>query len=468
MRLRKAMRRACYASAAAVAAVALVGPSLAPAKAQETDPEAGRPTAFVASAESFASQVLVNTVPPQFVSEVLDVKAPWTTSQFEAGSTSTAKASLLNPGLLVTGGLSLICQLGLPCASIPNFPPAYPLMADASNPLQVDATAEINGPTLSLGSLSTTAGDAHAHAGRDKVTADATVHGNLLGSTGVPLVKIGTASSANDLEFGGDGSLTSTATASVSDVSILGLLHIDAIEARSVSRSLPGDGSAPSTNTNDVHLDVTGATLAGIPVTIGDQGLQIGGSANGKDLLSQLGTQLSPLLSGFRGSIRTLGTSDTHDDGGATGSATGLELTLFPNTDKLAGVSPTVTVLLGFAGSHAYAFNAAAAGPAPVDTGGSSTGSTATSGTGSSFIPGTPARPATAIPGQVAAPAASGGNPVTELLDSVLAAAAADRMKLFYLAWTISMIGLAVGSRFRGLRLGPDRPTSGGGHGAAS
>ena len=76
---------------------------------------------------------------------------------------SQAKASLMNPGLAVTG-IATVCAVGLPCDKIPNFPPPYPLMADASYPLVVDASAQISGGDVVAGPLITTSGDARAHA----------------------------------------------------------------------------------------------------------------------------------------------------------------------------------------------------------------------------------------------------------------------------------------------------------------
>ena len=438
----------CFVGASALALVALVGPSFAPARAQDADPEAGRPTAFVADAEAFSVQVNVNTVPPQVISELLNAKAPWATSRFEAGAASNAAASMFNPGLAVTGGLSLLCQVGIPCGDIPGFPPPYPLMAVASSPLQVDAAAQINGPTLAVGSLTVTAGDAHAHAGRDKVTAAATLAGNTLGSGPGVLLRVGHATSSNNLEFAGDGTLIATAIAAVSDVTVLGLLHIDSIEARSVSSA-----NANGTQSNDVHLDVQGATLAGIPVVIGEDGLNLGGNAQGGDLLTQLGQTLSPVLAAFRGSIRTIGVTDTKDPtNGPTASATGLQISLFPNTDTALGVSPTATVLLGFAGTHSYAFNAEPFVPTASDDG-SGGGFTSPGDTsGSTFIPGTEGTQGSVTSGPPAGPSTGGGS-VTERIASLLSGAAADRLKLFYLAWTLSLIGLAIGSRFRTARL---------------
>ncbi|MGI8663669.1 MAG: hypothetical protein ACR2LQ_10725 [Acidimicrobiales bacterium] len=438
-------RRACMLAAFALALLALVAPSLAPARAQEGDPEAGRPTAFVADAESFASQVLVNTVPPQFFSELLNARAPFATSHFETGSTSTAKASMLNPGLAVTG-IATVCQVGIPCDQIPNFPPPYPLLADASFPLAPDATAAITGGTLSLGPLAARAGDARAHAGRDKVTADATAAGEVLGPGLAPLVTVGNATATNDLAFDDAGTLVATSIAAVGDVNVLGLLHIDSVEARSISSA-----NADGTLNNDVHLDVSGATLAGIPITIGADGVALGSDPQGGDILSQLGQALTPLLGGFRGTIRTLGVSDQRDASGASGSATGLAIELFPNIDQAAGVSPTITVLLGFAGSHAYAFDAP-----PFTSSGSGTSNGTGTGASTAGGAGTPGRagtPARNVPGSSGATSNGPGPLVEEVVSSLLAGAAAARLKLFYLAWTLSMIALAFGSRLRPARL---------------
>lgn len=449
------LRRACFSCAVALVLLAGIAPAVAPADAQE-DPELGRPTAFIGSGEAIGVQVLGNTVPPQVIAEVLNAKSPWATSQFEAGSTANANASLFDPGGLVTGGASLLCQAGFPCGQIPGFPPSYPLTARASNPLAVDAVAQINGDAVALGPVTTTAGEAKAHAGRDKVTSNATVQGNALGSGVSVLARIGNATASNEVSFGGDGALTSTAIASVNDIVVLGALHIDSIQARSTSIARP-DGTV----SNDVHLDISGASLAGVPIAIGNDGVNIGGSPSGGDLLSGLGAALSPLLQAFRGTIRTLGVTDTTDSSGATGSANGVVLDLYPNLDVIAGISPRVTVILAFAGSHAYAYNSSSAG-GPF---GGGPGSSGTLGSSGSFVPGTPGAPGVNLPGYSAAPPGNSDSLIEELVSGLLSGAAAERLKFFYLAWTLSMIGCALGSRLKPARIGV--PTNPGGTHAA-
>lgn len=454
VRVRTLLRRACFGGSAALVALVLTGSLLAPADAQ-VNPEAGRPTAYIANAEATGTQVIGNTEPPQVVSEVLNARSPWTSSHFEAGGASNAFASLFDPGALVTNGASLICTAGFPCAQFPNFPPAYPLTARAANPLAVDSTAQINGDTVSLGPVSTTAGDARAHAGTDKVTATATVHGNALGSPDSVLVRIGSSTASNDLSFAGDGSLVATATAAVNDINVLGgALHIDAIESTTVSTSKP-DG----TSSNDVRFDITGATLAGTPVVISSDGLNIGGSPSGGDALRGLGTNLSPLLQTFRGSIRTLGTSETKDPNGASASVNGVVLEIFPNTDAAAGISPRVTMILGVAASKVYTYNVVARLGGGFSAPSKPAAPSAAGPT--SFVPGTSGTPAVEIPGKPGGSPNTGGF-IQVIVNGLLRGAAADRMKFFYLAWTLSMIGCALGTRLRPFRFAP--ATSGGSH----
>lgn len=439
----------CFATAAASVAVGFTAPLLSPASAQ-TNPELGRPTAFIAGSEAIGTQVIGNTVPPQVVTEVLNARSPWATSRFEAGGTSNALASLFDPGSLATNGASLICQAGFPCAQFPNFPPIYPLTARASNPLAIDSTAEMNGDTVSLGPVSTTAGDARAHAGRDKVTADATVQGNALGSSNSVLVRIGSSTASTDLSFASDGSLVASANAALHDINVLGgALHIDAIESSSTSTS-----RADGTVSNQVRFDISGATLAGAPVTIGTDGVNIGGSPSGGDALRGLGTSVSPLLQAFRGSIRTLGTNETKDANSASASVNGVVLEIFPNTDAAFGISPRITMILGVAGSNAYTYDVGLrAGPGLPNPAKSGT-ATGASGNPATFVPGTPGTPGVNVPG-TAASAPSPSDQIQVIVNGLLRGAAADRIKLFYLAWTMSMIGCALGTRFRPLRFAP-------------
>jgi hypothetical protein len=426
---------------------------LAPASAQD-DPEAGRPTAFIASAEAWGAQQYLNTDPPQVVAEVVNARSPWVNTEFKAGGTSNATASLFDPGALVTGGASLLCQAGFPCSDIPNFPPAYPLTAKASNPLTIDATATINGDRVSVGPVGTTAGDARAHAGRDNVTAAATVYGNSLGSTGLALMTVGASTTTSDLSFAEDGSLVAKSFAAVNDVDVLGTLHFDSIAAKATSIAHP-DGTLE----NDVHLDIQGASLAGTPITIGEQGLNIGGNAQGGGVLAGLGPALTPLLQTFRGSVRTLGTTDIKDSAGASGSSTGLLIELSPELNVRQAPNPRINVLLAFAGSHAYTFDV----PGGFLSGGfgGSGRTSGTSGTPGSFVPGRPATPGSVIPGSTAAVPDASQGVVEELVIGLLSGVAADRLKFFYLAWTLSMVGCALGSRLKPARLDALR-TSGG------
>ena len=438
------LRRGCFGGAAALVALTAVAPLLAPASAED-DPEAGRPTAFIASAEAWGAQQYLNTDPPQVIADIVNARSPWINTEFKAGGTSNATASLFDPGAGVTGGPSLLCQV-LPCSGIPNFPPIYPLTAKASYPLTIDATAAINGDSVSVGPVGTTAGDARAHAGRDNVTAAATVYGNSVGSTGLALLTVGASTTTSDLSFAEDGSLVAKSFAAVNDVDVLGTLHFDSIAAKATSIAHP-DGTLE----NDVHLDIQGASLAGTPITIGEQGLNIGGNVQGDGVLAGLGPLLTPLLQTFRGSVRTLGTTDIKDSAGASGSSTGLLIELFPDLNVRQAPNARINVLLAFAGSHAYTLDV----PGGLFSGGfgGSGGTSGTSGTPGSFVPGRPATPGSVIPGSSVALPDTGQGVVEEVVIGLLSGVAADRLKFFYLAWTLSMLGCALGSRLKPARL---------------
>jgi hypothetical protein len=160
--------------------------------------------------------------------------------------------------------------------------------------------------------------------------------------------------------------------------------------------------------------------------------------------------------------VRTLGTTDTQDSAGASGSSTGVLIELFPNIDALVGLSPRINVLLAFAGSHPYSFNS----PGGLFSGGfgGSGGTSGTSGTSGSFVPGRPATPGSVIPGAAAGLPDTGQGVVEEVVIGLLSGVAADRLKFFYLAWTLSMLGCALGSRLKPARL--DALRSPGGHDA--
>ncbi len=449
MRNRRTLRRASFAGAGLCGLIALVGPALAPARAD--DLEQNRPTAFIANGNAIGIQQLFNTVPEQAVAEIINAKSPVTSANFEAGSTSDAYASLFDPGLLVTGGASLLCTAGLPCAQFPGFPPPYPLAA-RGNTLNQDSTATANGDTVAVGPTQTSAGDARVHAGRDKVTADAVDHGNAFGPSAQPIATTGSSFARNKMYFDGEGRLVSESISGASDINAGGALHIDSVESHTVSRA-NGAGKFD----NQVTFDIQGATLGGVPIAIGDKGVNFGGNAQGGDALGGIGTSTSPLLQTVRGSVRTLGTSKSVDDSGASASVNGLLIELFPATDSVTGVSPKLTMIIGVAGSHAYAFQAPdVTFPTPTTQPGTTVGGIDQNQGGGSEIPGTPGNPGEVIPGTPGTPGRfvggssnTGGGLAGQLIGSINP----YDLKWFYLAWTLSLIGCALGSRLNLARL---------------
>ncbi|MGH9184636.1 MAG: hypothetical protein ACRD0U_02290 [Acidimicrobiales bacterium] len=418
------LKRTTIVAAVGAWVLGVVGVALDPAGAQD-DAAPALPPIFSASTSAFIIQVAVDTIPPALpIPELVKPTLP-TVSGLLSRDQSSANASLFVPGRL-TEVPSLLCQVGFPCEQIPR----YPLVAEATYPLQPDSSAELEGPAVGDQGFGLHSGHATAHAAADAVTALA-VAGEV-GAAG--LVRIGSAEAQERIEFV-DGVLVATATSALSDVTIAGLLRIGSITSTSISRAGLGGEAG---NTSDVS--VQGVTLAGVPVSIGDGGLEISGSSLGGDLLGTLGQQLGQLLAPVGAHIRLLGTSD-HVDAvrGATADARGLLVELEVDVSAIAPLNPlgftkvTLGVVLAGADSAARVADVPASSPADVvaPTGpAESTGDRSTS----RFVPGTPP-----IAGTPAAPAVAGNSPerllrrirLTDLL-------AGNGLRVLYVAWALT------------------------------
>lgn len=301
------------------------------------------------------------------------------------------------------------------------------------------------------------------------------------------------------LEFDGDV-LVSRAESLLTGVSLFGgAVEIEEIHATATSRS-DGDGALEG----DPHVTVSGVTVGGTPAAVTEEGLVVADRpcvvelpaagrvcATDQGLLNSLGAGAEQLFGAAGTDVRLVRTSQ--DTSGGTRSEAGASALLVDFTVDASGFPSGTAVegslALGIAGASSFV-GTTAPGSLSIDTGGfEGTGGTGgTHGTGGTSETATVAG-ATAtsddpaagggFPGDVFAPGATGGSagdaatgapplagpshtgpastrPAAFPLEA-LDAVAANRVEALYAAWALAVVGLALGSRARPLRLGSSR-----------
>lgn len=137
--------------------------------------------------------------------------------------------------------------------------------------------ASCGGPAQGAGGLNTAAASGHTASSGDardptQLRSEASVRASQLGATpDIPVpFTIGQAASAATSGADGDR-MTAGASSEVNDIAAAGVLTIE-----NVSSSVSGAvGGTPGTATQQATLTVTGATVAGIPVTVDNNGVTV-------------------------------------------------------------------------------------------------------------------------------------------------------------------------------------------------
>jgi hypothetical protein len=239
---------------------------------------------------------------------LLDDAVSYAASEFDSGGSSEALAAPAFPGKLVVQGPQLLCSQLFSC---PAQPPDYPLLADASYPRQGDDAATLSGSPMGAGPFVVSPVSATAHA-----AADSNQAGTRAGSThllaGTPgAVTVGASAATTRVQRSG-ASAIATVTATASDISIGGLVHIASV--RAVDRVVATAGGAPAAPPPEAR---TGVTVAGHAATIDDTGVHVDGNR-----AAQLGQQIAQ--QGIR--IRTLGVQHHQTRRGSRSEALGLRI----------------------------------------------------------------------------------------------------------------------------------------------
>lgn len=497
MRIRTWLSRASFVGAALLLVVALVAPALV--EAQE-DPDAGRPASFQATAFTTAFEAIINTEPASTVPEIVRFDIPLGQSEFASGNRSFARAASIWPGLTVAKGGSLLCTAGFPCeefSALPTgFPPRWPLLAEASYPTEVDATAQANGQEAAAGPFTFTVHVVESHAGRDFVSSRAVIEdlnmpvpGAEETSPETSLVHIGSLQSTTRHEFQ-DDVLVAFGESRLADIDLFaGQVHIDKVIARSTSRS-NGDDVVES----DPRILVEGVTVAGQEAKITGDGLEVLGPTCAESPItgiplpeipipeeasSQLPVAppaevpipaetcttdqglLQALNSGLKtltdGDIRLIDTSTVREGGRTDGDATALMVSFtadasgFPSGtgvigNVILGLSSTSSAIGSMAGDDVgLDFGTVTT---PFDDGGFASDGPQVAGQQVINTPGTEGTPGQVIPGNGGGQTQAGFAPL-----ELLAGIAADRIQLLYGAWALAVLGLALASRLQPFRL---------------
>jgi hypothetical protein len=382
--------------------------------------------AYSASAQSWGIDVRVVPVAlAEEIPDVLDEYFPHTNVQINASPHATADGEFFDPGALVRSGPSLANgQL------YGKFPPPFNGIAVPDYPYIAHATSDPNVPhDVSAGTkdpftpepgiakqLSVPgvpapsgfgAGTAHAHADSTPL---ATANGDV-GKINLTAVVIGSASGESTASQA-KGVVTATTTSVLNDISIAGLLHIG---AETVTGTVTSSGPQNEKATGGVTY--SGVTVAGVPATIDDTGLHIGGNgvptAAAQGALQQLNSALAQLGATIVASSAVTAVKDS--TGTASFVADGFSI-------AFADSGHTFTVLISFGHAdligHAL-LETAQPLPLPVNTGGGPPLDTGVldTGTGAGVTLPFAAKPSTAGPRTTAS--TGGAQPSQQLVSAV-------------------------------------------------
>jgi len=239
---------------------------------------------------------------------LLDDAISYAASEFDSGGSSEALAAPAFPGKLVVQGPQLLCSQLFSC---PAQPPDYPLLADASYPRQRQDTATVSGDPMGSGPfvVAPLSATARAAADSNKAGTRAGSASLLAGTPGA--VTVGASTATTLVQRSGSRAIA-TVTATASDITIGGLVHIASV--RAIDRVIATAGKSPTAHPKVI---VSGVTVAGHTATIDDKGVHIDGNNAGAlgQRIAQQGV-----------SIRTLGVQHRHTRNGSRSEALGLRV----------------------------------------------------------------------------------------------------------------------------------------------
>lgn len=302
------------ASLAVAVATVLGLPTLAffLAPSAQADESPGANLAGIAASAS-ATAVQVSPLTPGLVGagnvsqgNLVEADIPYASSAVSTGPSSTAVASPAYPGDTAAGAGNAIATFA------PQFPPQmvsllnYPVVARADYPAQV-----------STGSSSTYSPPSGSGAGVGTASADATDSGstassstskNAFGASGVTVAS----STADSKTVVGASVVSATSRSHVGTIEILGgLVKIAGISSDATASSDGNTGQPTS------HFKLGAVTVAGLPASIGPDGITINGSGPAPFLVPDANQALVALKQAGV-SIHTIAPTTTFDGASAT------------------------------------------------------------------------------------------------------------------------------------------------------
>jgi hypothetical protein len=244
------------------------GPGARPADAQAPPP--ARLVGIQGSAAATVLRAMYNPEGLLPVGTILELGIPDALATISSGPSTFARAAAADPGDLLANPDALVQQSGQPPGTLPAWP------------FRISATSGVGAPTAEL---------SPAPGIDTRVAADAT--GSSASAT-MPAFRapavLTAGSAASTATTSTDGAtVTVRARSELSGIDLLGLLRIESVVTELTAVS---DGATTTTSGGTV---ITGATLAGQPVTIDSEGISSAqpGVALVNDVLGTLGIRVT-------------------------------------------------------------------------------------------------------------------------------------------------------------------------------
>jgi hypothetical protein len=419
-------------AAIAASSVLLVGLPLgaflmAPAEAQlGTSPI---PSLAGYSSSAVATAIQLQPLTPGLVGagnvslgNLIQASIPYASSDSTTGPSSSGTASPVYPGPTAS-------QLGTVFNTFSPLPPAFvtllndPVLAQSTYPPQVKvgSSGKYSPPLAGLVGVGTAQTSSNASGSTaTAAVSDTSLLGSgsapgllgMLGNLSGPLLEVAT-STASTRSIVGTSAITATAHTEVGKISLLfGLIQIAGITS---------DASASSNGTtgNQTNaLKIGSVTVAGHAASIGPNGIQIDKASQGNGLVGIL-NQVLILLNQVGLSVNTIAPTEQLQGNSATVTSGALHIAFVdPNVPNPNGLVPIHSIGLDLDLGLTQASASATVPPTfpttplstlqsvPTSTGLSTPGS---SGSGPSFVPGTPGQVQT-IPGTPGTPGSGAGS----------------------------------------------------------
>lgn len=245
------------ASAAGALALSLLSVPL-PAAAQPGDAATGGGLAsFTADAQSYpeAQSANVGSVLPLTVSALLTE----TRAHIDSQPRSQGYAGVVD---IPIG--ELLGVLGIP-VTLPTY--CYANWPGTGSAQCGALPTQGAGSNALIGAGDTSAGGDFNDATRDGASSEVAATG-----FSTPVMSVGASTSKSDTKVGSNGSVTATTSASIGHINIGGVIDIASVDATATASAAGSTGTAKSS----AQLVIHGVTIAGVPVTITPQGLQVG------------------------------------------------------------------------------------------------------------------------------------------------------------------------------------------------